>query len=104
MNENQKAEVTDALGILEYFDENMGLRIEAALLRILSKPERGYFFVKNGAIYSDLSEKTLRRFISSGRLKAYRPARGKILVKKKELDALIEQSTKPLRKGRGIRR
>lgn len=104
MNEKQKAEATDARGIFEYLDKNIGVCIENALFRILSKPERGYFSLKNSAIYSDLSEKTLRRFISSGQLKAYRPARGKILVKKKELDALIEQSTKPLRKGRGIRR
>ena len=104
MNENQNAEAMDANGVLEHLNKTVKLSLETALSRILAKPERGYLSVKNGALYSDLSEKTLRRFISAGRLKAYRPARGKILVKKTELDTLIQQSTKPIRRGRGIRR
>lgn len=103
MDENQRAEAMDAKGILEHLNKTVKLSVESALSKILYKPERGFLSLKNGALYSDLSEKTLRRFISAGRLKAYRPARGKVLVKKKELEALIEQSTKPLRKGRGIR-
>jgi len=77
--------------------------IANALKRLPGKAENGFLSLKNAAAYSDLSEKTLRRFISMNRLQAYRPARGKILIKRKELDALIESSTKKLRKGRGIR-
>ena len=104
MNENQNIEALDAKGILEQFNKSMKQSVDTALSRILSKPERGYLSLKNGALFCDLSEKTLRRFISAGRLKSYRPARGKVLVKKKELEALIEQSDKPIRTGRGIRR
>ena len=65
--------------------------------------DRGYLSVKSAAIYCDLSQKTLRRFIAGGRLTAYRPAKGKILLKRRELDAFIDQSTRKVRSGRGIR-
>lgn len=78
-------------------------KFEKLVLQMLANLGRGYFSLKSAAFYCDLSQKTIRRFIRDGRLTAYRPARGKVLVKKKELDALIEKSTKPLRKGRGIR-
>ena len=62
MNENQNAEAMDAKGILEILNRTVKNSVETALSRILSKPERGYMSLKNGALYSDLSEKTLRRF------------------------------------------
>lgn len=77
--------------------------IEKLLVQMIANLGRGYLSLKNASFYCDLSEKTLNRFIKRGELTAYRPARGKILIKKKELDALIEKSTKPVRKGRGIR-
>ena len=83
-------------------------RIEAKLdsinQRESSGSNRGYFSIKNAAIYCDLSQKTLRRFIEGGKLTAYRPAKGKILLKRKELEAFIGQCTKRVRIGRGIRR
>jgi excisionase family DNA binding protein len=42
--------------------------------------------------YCGLSEKTLSRWISQGRLKSYRPAAGCILVKREELDAVIRSA------------
>lgn len=78
--------------------------IEKLLAQMIANLGRGFLSLKNAAFYCDLSEKTLRRLIKQGRLTAYRPARGKVLIKKEELDALIEGSTKSLRKGRGIRR
>lgn len=92
-----------AIRVKEYL-QNFERRIEKLLAQMMANLGRGYFSLKSAAYYSDLSQKTLRRFISEGRLKAYRPARGKVLIKKKELDALIEQSTQQLRRGRGIRR
>ena len=82
-------------------------RIEAKL-DSMSKREsfgsdRGYLSVKRAALYCDLSQKTLRRFIAGGRLTAYRPAKGKILIKRSELDAFIDQCTRKVRSGRGIR-
>jgi excisionase family DNA binding protein len=41
------------------------------------------------AQYSSLSTKTLGRFIKSGKLKAYRPTAGSILLKRDEIDAMI---------------
>ena len=78
-------------------------RLEKLMLPASAKLGPGYFSLKAAALYSDLSQKTLRRFIKSGRLQEYRPARGKILIKRKELDALIEKSTTKVRRGRGIR-
>ena len=83
-------------------------RLEAKLENLLARPtnqsERGYCSLKNASFYSDLSQKSIRRLISKGDLQDYRPARGKILIKLKELDALIQKSTAKIRRGRGIRR
>ena len=78
--------------------------LEKLLLKMLASLGRGFLSLKNASYYCDLSEKTLRRFISEGRLQDYRPARGKVLIKRKELDTLIEQSTTKIRRGRGIHR
>ena len=78
-------------------------KVEALLARPTNHVEQGYLSLKNAAFYSDLSQKTLRRFIAKGELVDYRPARGKILIKRKELDALIQKSTTKIRRGRGIR-
>ena len=58
--------------------------------------------VTGGSVYSGLSTKSIRRFISAGKLQAYRPARGRVLISIAELDALIRNSTQRLRRGRGI--
>ena len=83
-------------------------RIESKLDRILKLKTQElighYISVKNAAIYTGLSDKTVRRLISSGKLVGYRPARGKILLRRAELDAYITSCTQTLRKGRGIRR
>ena len=102
MNEKHDPAIVNMNGILEYL-KTIEVKIANAVYRNPSNLEPGFLSLKNASSYADLSEKTLRRFISAGRLQSYRPARGKILVKRKELDALIETSTKQIRKGRGIR-
>ena len=79
-------------------------KLEILMLQMIAHLGRGYLSLKNASFYCDLSQKTLRRFIKEGRLNEYRPARGKVLIKRKELDALIEKSTTKIRRGRGIRR
>lgn len=103
MKEKQKqATALDATDIFALFN-----RLDAKLEKLLSptdgQGERSFMSLKTAAFYSDLSQKTLRRFIADGSLTAYRPAKGKVLLKRKELDALINKSTKQVRSGRGIK-
>jgi len=52
--------------------------------------------------YADLSDDTIRKFIAGGQLTAHRPAKGKILISRAELDNLIRSSTARPRVGRGL--
>ncbi len=63
-------------------------------------PKR-YLTVANAAAYCDLSEESIRRLISSRKLTAHRPVRGRVLVDRQELDAVIRNSTTMPRNGRG---
>jgi len=103
MNQNHNPSIANMNDLFESLK-----RIETKIMNAVGRTpidlQPGFMSLKKAASYSDLSEKSIRRFISAGRLQAYRPARGKILVKRTELDALIEKSTKQIRKGRGIRR
>lgn len=60
--------------------------------------------LETAATYTSLSVKSLRRMISRGDLQPCRPVRGKVLLDRTELDAVI-LGTKgtTLRRGRGIR-
>jgi excisionase family DNA binding protein len=60
--------------------------------------------VDGSATYASLSTKSIRRLISSGKLTAHRPVRGRVLIDRDELDSVIRSSTQQLRRGRGIRR
>jgi len=42
-----------------------------------------------------LSEKSVRRLIEAGRLKAYRPVPGRILLDAAELDSLVRRAGEP---------
>jgi len=53
--------------------------------------KEGYFDVKRSAKFASVSVKTVRRWIGEGRLPGYKPD-GKILVKRADLDKLIEAS------------
>ena len=66
--------------------------------------ERRYGSLKRAAAESDLSIPSLRRLIAAGKLKAYRPIAGKILVDRRELASLIAASTVTRRTGRGKKR
>ena len=103
MDDQLKPQAFDADSLLASI-RSMEAKLEDLLKRPTVKLERGFLSLKNAAYYSDLSQKTLRRLISKGLLVDYRPARGKILIKRKELDGLIQKSTATVRRGRGIRR
>lgn len=63
--------------------------------------DKGFLTIKNAAKYSDLSEETVRRLLSSGKLTALRPVKGRILVDRLELEAYIRTCTSTPRTGRG---
>src|SRR5262245_18506248 len=61
--------------------------------------------VKGAALYSSLSEKSIRNLISAGKLPARRAVRGRLLIDRFALDALFTAETgRRLREGRGIRK
>jgi len=63
-----------------------------------------FFTVKQAAIYSALSSDSIRNLLAAGKLTPLRPVRGRIIIDRRELDALILSSTGRQRRGRGIRK
>ncbi len=72
-----------------------GLIVEA------KKVEQRFFSLRSAAVYTDLSVDSLRRMVESGRLPGYRPRPGKILLDRRELDAVILAATTRPIGGRG---
>ena len=72
--------------------------------RLSAAASQRYFRVKEAAKYSGLSEDSVRWLLSSGKLTALRPVPGRVVVDRRELDALLLASTKGARHGRGRRR
>lgn len=62
-----------------------------------------YLTVEAAAHYTSLSTVSIRRLLSAGKLTAYRPVKGRILVDRNQLDAYVVSTTSLLRKGRGLR-
>ncbi|HWE36730.1 MAG TPA: helix-turn-helix domain-containing protein [Isosphaeraceae bacterium] len=57
--------------------------------------------VELAAAYASVSEQTIRRLIGAGKLTPYRPVSGRVVVDRRQLDALVLSSTGPARSGRG---
>ncbi len=64
---------------------------------------RKYATLAEAAVHVGLSVTSLRRMLAAGRLTAYRPVPGRVLVSIEELHAEIESSVSVPRKRRGIR-
>ena len=80
-------------------------RVEELAARAQASPiPQRFFGVAEAAAYSGLSEDSIRRMIHAGDIKALRPCRGKILIDRQQLDAVILGANRRVRKGRGIRR
>ncbi len=62
-----------------------------------------FLSVKRAAEYTSLSEATIRRLLGGGKLTSLRPCKGKILIDRHQLDAVVVSSTAMPRTGRGIR-
>lgn len=72
-------------------------RLDALLERT---PQR-FLSLASAARYCDLSEDSLRRLIERRDLTAHRPVRGKILIDRMQLDALILGAAGEVRGSRG---
>lgn len=79
---------------------DLAVRLDLLAEAIAAPPKR-WLGVAGSAEYSDLSVESIRRLVASGRLTAHRPLKGKILIDRLELDALILGSTSTPRTGRG---
>jgi excisionase family DNA binding protein len=71
------------------------------LLERSSVAERRFLTVANAAQYADLSEESIRRLLASGKLTGLRPLKGRVLIDRRQLDALVLSSTTKPRTGRG---
>lgn len=85
---------------LESLVRELGKKFESLSASLVGAPQR-YLTIKSAARYADLSEESVRRMISAGKLTAYRPVRGRVLIDRHELDSAIRSSTKAPRSGRG---
>ena len=78
------------------------ISLERMLESLAKRAEFGrWLTVRAASDYSGLSEKSVRRMLASAKLTAHRPVRGKILICRRELDALIQTSTNQVRRSRG---
>lgn len=76
----------------------------ADLQELIARSERRWLTVSSGAVYADLSEESIRRLLSAGRLTSHRPVKGRVLISRDELDAHIRGSVSVPRVGRGRKR
>jgi excisionase family DNA binding protein len=72
--------------------------------RLNGAPTQRYLSVADAARYSGLSADSIRNLLSSNKLTALRPVKGRVLIDRQELEALIRSSTTRPRRGRGCRR
>lgn len=71
---------------------------------MMDRPPKRFLTVKDAAFRAgELSEESIRRMLSAGKLTALRPVPGRILIDVNELDSVIIASDSRPRKGRGIR-
>lgn len=72
-----------------------------SLIVSADRPLKRYLTVANAAVYCDLSEESIRRLVSTRKLTAHRPVRGRVLIDRHELDSLIRCSVANQKGGRG---
>jgi excisionase family DNA binding protein len=84
-------------------------RVEELLGEVLGRldnpqPVQRYLSVETAAAYCGISPESVRRLLSGGKLTALRPLKGRILIDRLQLDALVQASTVTPRRGRGRHR
>lgn len=86
---------------------SVGCEEYAEILRrldALQGPAPAYFTVRQAAVYTSLSQESIRQLIERRDLTALRPVRGRILIAKRELDDLVLGSTRRPVNSRGYGR
>jgi excisionase family DNA binding protein len=74
---------------------------QAVAARLQPTVERRYLSVEEAARYSSLSPESVRRLLAAGKLTPLRPVRGRIVIDRRQLDALVLGSTRRPTGGRG---
>ena len=83
---------------------NIEAKLDALLERTNTGPIRRFMTIARSAKYADLSPESIRRLLASGKLTGLRPVRGRVLIDRTQLDALVLSSTLVPRVGRGRNR
>jgi excisionase family DNA binding protein len=65
-------------------------------------PQRRWLSVAEAAEYSSLSGDAIRGLLSTGRLTPHRPVPGRVLIDRRQLDALIQSATARPSRRRGV--
>jgi excisionase family DNA binding protein len=77
-------------------------KLATLLERTATFGDRRFLKVSEAANYSGLSEESLRRLLAAGKLTSHRPVAGRVLVDRRQLDALILASHQLPQKRRGV--
>lgn len=91
----------DLQNYLNELSEAIAARLREDLNSDASRIQPEWLGIADGAIYSGLSEETLRKLGASGKIQFRRPVRGRVLISRRELDDYIRSSTSTPRSGRG---
>lgn len=79
-------------------------RLDAIAERLEAGPTR-YLSIIAAATYADVSDDTIRRALSRGDLTTLRPARGRVVIDRLEIDSWLRGTAgRQLRRGRGLGR
>src|SRR5262249_45403547 len=78
-------------------------RLDQLLELVRQRPpsEPRFLGVEEAARYASLSPESIRRMLATGQLTARRPRRGRVLVCRRELEAVVLASTGRVKAGRG---
>lgn len=82
--------------------ESLAQRIDSVLEQ-MTAPAPRFLTVDGAAAHCSLSPESIRRFISSGKLQPYRPAKGRVLLDRIALEQFVLSADARPRVGRGLR-
>jgi excisionase family DNA binding protein len=88
------AKTIDLDALADALASRLGERLDAA-------NARRFFSVSRAAEYADISTDSIRSLLAAGKLTALRPVPGRVVIDRRELDALLAASTRQPRRGRG---